>query len=44
MGVHTGVDLEALVEAGAYISAALGRPSGSRVARALLARRAAGSA
>jgi len=44
MGVHTGVDLEALVDAGAYISAALGRPSGSRVARALLARRAAGSA
>jgi len=37
MGIETGVDLEALIEAGAYISAALGRPSGARVARALLA-------
>ncbi|BAO80075.1 isopropylmalate/homocitrate/citramalate synthase [Serpentinimonas raichei] len=40
MGIDTGVDLEALIDAGAYISAALGRTSGSRVARALLARRA----
>ena len=40
MGIDTGVDLEALIDAGAYISAALGRASGSRVARALLARRA----
>ncbi|WP_029462729.1 hydroxymethylglutaryl-CoA lyase [Serpentinimonas barnesii] len=40
MGIDTGVDLEALIDAGAYISAALGRASGSRVARALLAKRA----
>ncbi|MDO9611935.1 MAG: hydroxymethylglutaryl-CoA lyase [Serpentinimonas sp.] len=39
MGIDTGVDLEALIDAGAYISAALGRASGSRVARALLAKR-----
>ncbi len=35
LGIATGVDLQALVAAGQRISAALGRPSGSRVARAL---------
>ena len=35
LGIETGVDLQALVEAGRYISAALDRPSGSRVAHAL---------
>ena len=40
MGVATGIDLDALVDAGAWISEQLGRPSGSRVARALLAKRA----
>ncbi len=35
LGIETGVDLNALVDAGRYICAALGRPSGSRVARAL---------
>ena len=40
MGIATGIDLDALVDAGQYISDQLGRPSGSRVARALLARRA----
>jgi hydroxymethylglutaryl-CoA lyase len=39
MGIETGIDLDALVDAGAFISAALGRPTHSRVARALLARR-----
>lgn len=39
LGARTGVDLEALVDCGAWISAELGRLSGSRVARALLARR-----
>ena len=39
MGIETGIDLDALVDAGAFISAALGRPTNSRVARALLARR-----
>jgi hydroxymethylglutaryl-CoA lyase len=39
LGAQTGVDLDALVECGAWISAELGRASGSRVARAMLARR-----
>ena len=41
LGIHTGLDLDALVDAGAYISAVLGRPPASRVAKALLAKRAA---
>jgi hydroxymethylglutaryl-CoA lyase len=41
MGIGTGLDLDALVDAGAYISGVLGRPPVSRVSRALLARRAA---
>jgi hydroxymethylglutaryl-CoA lyase len=39
MGIDTGIDLDRLVDAGNYISGVLGRPSGSRVARAWLARR-----
>ena len=39
MGVDTGIDLDHLVDAGAYISDQLGRKSGSRVATALLAKR-----
>ncbi len=39
MGIETGIDLDALIDAGSYISAQLGRPSSSRVARALLSRR-----
>ena len=39
MGIETGIDLDALVDAGAYISEQLGRPTGSRVGRALLAKR-----
>ncbi len=38
LGVETGVDLDALCAAGAYISEALGRPSGSKAGRALAAR------
>ena len=34
LGIETGVNLDALVDAGNYISEILGRPSGSRVARA----------
>ncbi len=41
MGIHTGLDLDALVDAGAAISQVLGRPPVSRVARALLAKRGA---
>jgi len=40
LGVETGIDIDALVDAGAYISEVLGRPPVSRVARALLAKRA----
>jgi len=40
LGIETGIDLDRLVDAGQFISDALGRPSGSRVGRALLARRA----
>lgn len=39
LGIDTGIDLEALVDAGAFISGVLGRPTPSRAARALLARR-----
>ncbi|MCD8514742.1 MAG: hydroxymethylglutaryl-CoA lyase [Burkholderiaceae bacterium] len=39
LGIQTGIDLDALVDAGAYISEQLGRPTGSRVGRALLAKR-----
>ena len=39
LGVSTGVDLEALVDCSAWISAQLGREPGSRVARARLSQR-----
>jgi hydroxymethylglutaryl-CoA lyase len=37
MGINTGVDLGRLVEAGQYISEAIGRPTMSKVARAMTA-------
>jgi hydroxymethylglutaryl-CoA lyase len=39
LGIKTGIDLDKLVDAGAFISQAIGKPNGSRVARALLAKR-----
>jgi hydroxymethylglutaryl-CoA lyase len=42
MGIETGVDLKKLVEAGEFISAHLGRPTGSKVAKALAAKRGRG--
>lgn len=39
LGIHTGIDFDRLVDAGCFISDALGRPSGSRAARARLAQR-----
>jgi hydroxymethylglutaryl-CoA lyase len=39
MGIQTGIDLDALVDAGAFISDVLGRPPVSRAGKALLARR-----
>jgi hydroxymethylglutaryl-CoA lyase len=41
LGIGTGVDLDALVDAGAFIANELGRPGNSRVARAMLAKRPA---
>jgi len=38
VGIETGVDLDKLVSAGAYICGVLGRPTSSRVAKALAAR------
>jgi hydroxymethylglutaryl-CoA lyase len=38
LGIETGVDIDNLVAAGDFISKVLGRPTNSRVARALLAR------
>jgi hydroxymethylglutaryl-CoA lyase len=39
LGIHTGIDLDALVDAGAFISGVLGRPPVSRAGKALLAKR-----
>ena len=39
MGIDTGIDLDALVDAGGFISGVLGRPPVSRVGRALLTKR-----
>ena len=41
LGIATGIDLDGLVDAAAYISGVIGRPPVSRVARAVLAKRAA---
>ncbi|THF65087.1 hydroxymethylglutaryl-CoA lyase [Pseudothauera rhizosphaerae] len=40
LGLETGIDLDALVDVAAWISAELGREPASRVARAVLAKRA----
>ena len=40
MGIDTGIDLEALIDAGVFISQALGRQPNSLVARAILNKRA----
>ncbi|MCX8018029.1 MAG: hydroxymethylglutaryl-CoA lyase, partial [Rhodocyclaceae bacterium] len=39
LGIDCGVDLERLVDTAAWIAGQLGRPPGTKVARALLARR-----
>ena len=39
MGIETGIDLDRLVDAGAYISGVIGRPTASRAGKALLAKR-----
>jgi len=40
LGIETGVDLDAVVDAGRFISNALGRPIAARAANAVLAKRA----
>lgn len=40
LGIETGIDLDKLIDAGVAIRAALGQSTGSRVARAMLAKRA----
>jgi len=44
LGIPTGIDLDLLVDAGAFISNVIGRPPASRVARAVLAKRQAAQA
>ena len=44
LGIETGVDLDQLVEIGDFISRAIGKPSASRVGRALLAKKRDGVA
>ncbi len=39
LGIETGIDLDRLVDAGAFISGVLGRPPVSRVGKAILAKR-----
>ena len=41
LGVETGIDMEKLIAAGDFICKAIGKPSNSRVAKALSARKAA---
>ncbi|MDH0365064.1 hydroxymethylglutaryl-CoA lyase [Comamonas aquatica] len=44
MGIDTGIDLDQLIDAGQFISDHLGRPTQSRVAKAILAKRASSAA
>ena len=44
LGIDTGVDLDQLVEIGDFVSQAIGKPSASRVGRALLAKKRDGVA
>ena len=44
LGIDTGIDLDALVEAGGFISDVLGRPPVSRAGKALLTKRRAAAA
>jgi hydroxymethylglutaryl-CoA lyase len=44
LGIETGVDLDALIEIGDFISQAIGKPSASRAGKALLAKKRDGVA
>jgi hydroxymethylglutaryl-CoA lyase len=39
MGIETGIDLDALIDAGQFISEQLSRPTNSRAAKALMTKR-----
>ena len=39
LGMETGIDLTKLIDAGQYISTTLGRPTGSKVSRAVLSKK-----
>ena len=39
MGIETGIDLDKLINAGQFISDVLGRPTQSRVARAVTSKK-----
>jgi len=39
LGIHSGIDIDALVDAGAFISGVLGRAPISRAGKALLSKR-----
>jgi hydroxymethylglutaryl-CoA lyase len=41
MGIHTGIDLDKLIDAGQFISDFLGRPTNSRAGKALFTKRSA---
>jgi len=43
LDIETGIDLDALVDAGAFVSGVLGRKPVSRVANAILSRRTVAS-
>ncbi len=43
MGIQTGIDLDKLIDTGAFISSVLGRKPGSKVAQAVMAKRAKNS-
>ena len=43
MGIETGIDLDRLVDAGAFVNGVLARSNGSRTAKALLSRRESAS-
>ena len=44
MGIETGINLDALIDAGQFVSDALGRPTNSRAAKALMTKRLSGNA
>lgn len=39
LGIDTGINLDAIVDAGEFISQSIGRKNGSRVANAIIAKR-----